>query len=349
MSLETTLASVQPVDPAVAARTQSLLDVKTKPRRSLGRLEDLACRLAAARGVAVPEVPEPAVVVMAGDHGVAEEGVSAYPAEVTAQMVANFARGGAASNVLARHASAEVVVVDMGVSVPVALPGVRAVSIARGTRNMAREPAMTLAQARAALEAGIALAGELADEGITLIALGEMGIANTTAASALAARLTGAEPAEVVGRGTGIDDAGLARKREVLSRALALHRDAREPLDVLACLGGLEIAGLAGVTLGAAARRVPVLLDGFITSAAALVAVRLCPAVAGYLVASHRSVEPGHRRVLDALGLTPLLELELRLGEGTGAALALPLAAAAIRVLREMATFADAGVSDSGA
>jgi nicotinate-nucleotide--dimethylbenzimidazole phosphoribosyltransferase len=349
MTLERTIARIAPVDPQIAQRTQALLDRKTKPRRSLGRLEDLACRLAAARGAVIPELPVAAVVVMAADHGVAEEGVSAYPQEVTAQMVANFVRGGAAISVLARHAGAEVVVVDMGVRVPVDLPGVRPVRIAPGTRNLAREPAMTAAQARAALDAGIALANELADRGVTLVALGEMGIGNTTAASALTARLTGAEPGEVAGRGTGLDDAGLARKREVLARALALHRGAREPLEVLACLGGLEIAGLAGLTLGAAARRVPVLVDGFITGAAALAAARLCPPAAGYLVASHCSVEPGHRRILDALQLAPLLELELRLGEGTGAALAIPIASAAIRILREMATFEDAGVSDSGA
>jgi nicotinate-nucleotide--dimethylbenzimidazole phosphoribosyltransferase len=349
-TLAETLARIAPPDPEIARRTQALLDGKTKPRRSLGRLEDLACRVAAARGVAVPEAPVKAVVVMAADHGVTAEGVSAYPSEVTWQMVANFVRGGAAINVLARQAGAEVVVVDLGVKAPVDLPGVRAARIGPGTGNLAREPAMSRAQAVAALEVGIGIAEELAARGVTLIATGEMGIGNTTPATALAAHFTGASPEEVVGRGTGIDDAGLRRKLDAIRRGLALHGPAiAEPLDALARLGGFEIAGLAGLVLGAASRRVPVLVDGFISGAAALAAVRLAPAAAGYLLASHRSVEPGHERIHQALDLRPLLDLELRLGEGTGAALAMHLVEAAIRILREMATFADAGVSDSGA
>jgi nicotinate-nucleotide--dimethylbenzimidazole phosphoribosyltransferase len=347
--LDTTLARIAPPDAAVARETQALLDGKTKPRGSLGRLEELACRIAAARGMAVPELPVKAVVVMAGDHGVAAEGVSAFPQEVTWQMVANFVRGGAGINVLARQAGAEVVVADLGVKVPVDLPGVRQVRVGAGTGNIAREAAMTRAQAVAALEAGISIAAELADRGVTLVATGEMGIANTTPAAALAAHFTGATPEEITGRGTGVDDAGLARKVEAVRRALALHsRAAADPLDALARLGGFEIAGLAGLVLGAAARRVPVLVDGFISGAAALAAVRLAPAARGYLLAAHRSVEPGHGLVLAALDARPLLELELRLGEGTGAALAMHLADAAIRILREMATFAGAGVSDSG-
>jgi len=348
--LDQTLARITPPDPAISRRTQALLDGKTKPRGSLGRLEELACRFAAARGTPVPELPVKAVVVMAGDHGVAAEGVSAFPQEVTWQMVANFVRGGAAINVLSRQAGAEVIVADLGVKQPVDLPGVRAVRIGAGTGNIAREPAMTRAQAVAALEAGIGIAEELAARGVTLVATGEMGIANTTPAAALAAHFTGVEAAAITGRGTGVDDAGLARKIEVVRRALSLHSGAaRDPLDALARLGGFEIAGLAGLVLGAAARRVAVLVDGFISSAAALAAVRLAPAAAGFLVAGHRSVEPGHRHVLAALDARPLLELELRLGEGTGAALAMHLVEAAIRILREMATFADAGVSDSGA
>jgi nicotinate-nucleotide--dimethylbenzimidazole phosphoribosyltransferase len=347
--LETTLARIAPPDPAVARETQALLDGKTKPRGSLGRLEELACRIAAARGNPVPELPVKAVVVMAGDHGVAAEGVSAFPQEVTWQMVANFVRGGAGINVLARQAGAEVVVADLGVKQPVDLPGVRALRVGAGTANLAREPAMTRAQAVAALEAGIGIAEELSGRGVTLLATGEMGIANTTPAAALTAHFTGASPEEVTGRGTGVDDAGLARKVEVIRRALALHsRAASDPLDALARLGGFEIAGLAGLVLGAAACRVPVLVDGFISSAAALAAVRLAPAAKGYLLAAHRSVERGHARVLEALDARPLLELELRLGEGTGAALAMHLAEASIRILREMATFASAGVSDSG-
>jgi nicotinate-nucleotide--dimethylbenzimidazole phosphoribosyltransferase len=348
--LDRTLAAIAPPDPAVARKTQALLDAKTKPRSSLGRLEELACRFAAARGVPVPELPVKAVVVMAGDHGVAAEAVSAFPQEVTWQMVANFVRGGAAINVLARHAGAEVIVADMGVLRPVDLPGVRQVRVGAGTGNIARERAMTRSQAIAALEAGIAIADELAARGVTLVATGEMGIANTTAASAVAAHFTGATPEAITGRGTGVDDAGLARKIDAVRRALALHSSsAADPLDALARMGGFEIAGLAGLVLGAAARRVPVLVDGFISSTAALAAARLAPAAAGYLVAAHRSVEPGHRHVLAALDARPLLELEMRLGEGTGAALAMHLVEAAIRILREMATFADARVSDSGA
>jgi nicotinate-nucleotide--dimethylbenzimidazole phosphoribosyltransferase len=348
--LAQTLSRIALPDPAVARKTQALLDNKTKPRGSLGRLEEIACRIAAARGVPVPELPVKAVVVMAGDHGVAAEGVSAFPQEVTWQMVANFVRGGAAINVLARQAGAEVLVADLGVKQPVDLPGVRSARVGPGTGNIAREPAMTRAQAVRALEAGIAIADELAGRGVTLLATGEMGIANTTPASALAAHHTGAAPAEITGRGTGVDDAGLARKRDAVRRALELHsRPGLDPVDALARLGGFEIAGLAGLVLGAAARRVPVVIDGFISSAAALAAVRIAPPAAPYLVAAHRSVEPGHRHVLAALDARPLLELELRLGEGTGAALAMHLVEAAIRILREMATFADAGVSDSGA
>ena len=348
--LEKTLAQIAPPDPAIARKTQALLDGKTKPRGSLGRLEELACRIAAARGVAVPDLPVKAVVVMAGDHGVAAEGVSAFPQEVTWQMVANFVRGGAAINVLARQAGAEVIVVDMGVKQPVELPGVRSARVGAGTGNIAREPAMSRAQALAALEAGIGIADELAARGVTLVATGEMGIANTTSASALTAHFTATAPEAITGRGTGVDDAGFARKLDAIRRALALHsRAATDPVDALARLGGFEIAGLAGLVLGAAARRVPVLIDGFISSAAALAAVRIAPAAAGYLVAAHRSVEPGHRHVLSALDARPLLELEMRLGEGTGAAIAMHVVEAAVRILREMATFADAGVSDSGA
>lgn len=352
--LATTLAQIQPPDRDVAAAVQRLLDAKTKPRGSLGRLERLACQIAAIRRTALPPPPRPAIVVMAADHGVAAEGVSAYPQEVTRQMVLNFARGGAAINVLARHAGARLVVVDIGVAGdPLEAPGVRACRIAAGTANFAHGPAMTRDQAVAAVEAGIAIARELVEGGIDLIGTGEMGIANTTAASALTAVLTGAPVDEVTGRGTGIDDAAIAHKRDVVRRAIELHRpelgNPADPLDVLARLGGFEIAGLAGVVLGAAAAGVPVVVDGFIASAAALVAVRLAPAAAGSLVCAHRSAEPGHRRVLAALDREPVLDLDLRLGEGTGAALAMPLIDAALAILRDMATFAAAGVSDSGA
>jgi len=348
-TLNETCAAIRPTDPEIGRRTQARLDAKTKPPGSLGRLEELAVRVASARGLEVPELPRKAIVVMAGDHGVAAQGVSAYPQEVTAQMVANFVRGGAAINVLARLAEIEVVVVDMGVKTPVRLPGVLDRWMGPGTRDLSVEPAMTRERAVAALEAGIGLADDLSGRGVALLGVGEMGIANTTAASALAACLLGTTPEAMAGRGTGLDDAALSRKVEVIRRALALHAPTPpEPLDALARLGGFEIAGMAGVVLGAAARRIPVVVDGFISSAAALGAVRLAPAAKGYLLVAHRSAEPGHRPVLEALGMPPLLDLGMRLGEGTGAALAMTLVEAAIRILHEMATFAEAGVSGRG-
>lgn len=344
-------AAIEPVDAEIAALTQLKLDAKTKPRRSLGRLEDLACQVAAIQRTTAPSLPQKAIVVMGADHGVAEEGVSAYPQEVTAQMLLNFARGGAAINVLARHAGARVIVVDMGVKE--ALPqtaGIRSARIAGGTQSFTKGPAMSEAQALAALGVGIALANELVRDGVSLIGIGEMGIGNTTAASALTAAFTGAPPEEVTGLGTGIDEATRRRKIDVIRRGLERNRpDPARAIDVLHKLGGFEIAGLAGVVLGGAARRAAILVDGFIASVAALVAVRLAPAAAGYLVASHRSVEVGHRLVLEQLGSKPLLDLELRLGEGTGAALAMSLVDAALLVLHEMATFESAGVTDAGA
>ena len=294
-------------------------DSKTKPRRSLGRLEDLGARIAGIRGF-VPERLEKVVVVAAGDHGVAEEGVSAYPQEVTAQMLANFEAGGAAINVLARHAGARLVVVDRGVGNP--------------TRNMTKGPAMTAEEVQRELDA----AGELVDGlDADVVALGEMGIANTTSASALTAALLGVDPELVCGPGTGITDVG--HKAAVVRRALEVNAG-RDPLTAL---GGREIAFLAGVVRACERRRIVVLLDGFITGAAALAS-----GAKDVLVASHRSPEPGHALILDALGLEPLLDLGLRLGEGSGAALALPLLDASIAILAEMATFEDAGVTDAG-
>lgn len=350
-SLSQTCSRIQAPDRSIAAVTQRRLDVKTKPRRSLGRLEDVACQIAAIRRSELPELPKKAIVVMGADHGVAEEGVSAYPQEVTGQMLLNFARGGAAINVLARHAGARVVVVDMGVKSPLPpTPEIRSQRVGPGTRNFTRETAMTREQAMAALEIGIGIAEELVRDGVTLIGIGDMGIGNTTSASALVAAFTGMPPEEVAGRGTGIDDAGLTRKIDVIRRGLALHKpDPQDGVDALAKVGGFEIAGLAGVVLGAAASSVPVVVDGFICGAAALAASRIAPSCAGYLIASHRSVEAGHRVVLQALGTKPLLDLDLRLGEGTGAALAMSLVEASLRILHEMATFDSAGVSDSGA
>lgn len=348
--LERTTASLSQSDGDVGAQTVRLLDAKTKPPGSLGRLEELACRLAAIRG-RVPEGPlHPAIVVAAADHGVAARGVSAYPIEVTAQMLANFAGGGAAICVLAREAGARLVVVDAGVIGGAAVEGVRTevVDGVRCTDDLTMGPAMSRSTATGMIERGIALAEALAAEGVQILGLGEMGIANTTSASALTAALLPAEPSLVCGPGTGIDDAGLARKVDAVRRGLAangLPRPHADPADVLSAVGGLEIAFLVGVTLGAAARRIPVLLDGFVSSVAALVACGFREAAAASLVAATRSPEPGHALVLERLGLEPLLDLGLRLGEGTGAALALPLVRSSIAILTDMATFDAAGVS----
>ncbi len=344
------MARIRPPDGDVAREAARLLDAKTKPPRSLGRLEELACRLAAIRGeVPVGPLP-PAIVVAAADHGVASEGVSPYPQEVTGQMLANFASGGAAVAVLAREAGARLVVVDAGVIGPPAVDGIRSdvVDGVRGTGNIAVGPAMTPHVAYQMVDRGAVLVNELADDGVGILAVGDMGIGNTTAASALCAALLPADPVETCGPGTGLDEAGVSRKVEVVRRALAVNArgaEGSDPIAVLASIGGLEIAYLTGVILGAASRRVPVLLDGFVTGAAALVAAALSPDVAGSLIAATRSPEPGHLLVLERLGLEPLLDLGLRLGEGSGAALALPLIRSAIAILLDMATFEAAGVS----
>lgn len=339
--------AVPATDPDVAVAVQAALDEKTKPPGSLGALEAMTVAYAAARGQKEPPRPVPDVIVMAADHGVAAAGVSAYPQAVTAQMVANFARGGAAVNVLARHVGAHLWVIDVGVASPIPnLPGVVYARVGPGTADLRHSPAMSRGQAAAAIGVGVEAANRAIAAGATLLALGEMGIGNTTAASAVTAALTGHAAAAVVGRGTGIDDVALAHKIAAVEQALATHDpDPRDPLGVLATLGGFELAGLVGVALGAAAQRVPVVTDGFITTAAMLVAVRLCPALHPYIIASHRSQEPGHKIQLDALGLKPPLELDMRLGEGTGAVLTLGLIDAGVRILHEMATFAAAGVS----
>jgi nicotinate-nucleotide--dimethylbenzimidazole phosphoribosyltransferase len=342
-----TIAAIGPVDAAAMAAAAARQGQLTKPAGSLGRLEALASQLAGMTGRARPRFARPAVIVMAGDHGVARRGVSAYPQAVTAQMVANFLAGGAAINVLARQIGARVVVVDVGVAAELpSHPELRARRVAPGTRDFAEGPAMTRDEALRAVAAGIEVAGATIDEGADLIGTGEMGIGNTTAASAIVAAITGRTVPEVTGRGTGVDDEGWRRKVAVIEGALALHRpDPNDPLGVLAAVGGFEIGGLAGVMLGAAARRVPVVLDGFIAGAAALLAVGLAPALAPRLVAAHRSVEIGHGVALEQLGVVPLLDLDLRLGEGTGAALGMGLCMASCALLDEMATFGEAGVS----
>jgi nicotinate-nucleotide--dimethylbenzimidazole phosphoribosyltransferase len=348
--IERTAARVPAFDAEAAAAAQRALDGKTKPRGSLGRLEEVACRLAGIRGEAEIGSLEPAVVVCAADHGIAAEGVSAYPQEVTEQMLRNFAAGGAAVCVLARRAGARLVVADLGVRRRLADPAILDRRVRAGTANAAEGPAMSEAEMRRAVAAGIGLADDLAANGIGLVAAGEMGIGNTTAASALTAVLTRAKPEAVCGRGTGLDEAGVERKRAAVWRALEANRvSAWDPLGAVAGVGGLEIAALVGLVLGCAANRVPVLVDGFITTAAALAAVCVQERCATALIASHLSPEPGHRLLLDVLHLDPLLDLGMRLGEGSGAALALPIAAAAAALLGEMASFEGAGVSDAGA
>jgi nicotinate-nucleotide--dimethylbenzimidazole phosphoribosyltransferase len=350
VSLEALLARIGQVDDAAGRAAQAALDVKTKPRGSLGELEALAVRVAAIRGTARPGALRAAVVVAAGDHGYAARGVSAYPPEVTGQMLANFAAGGAAVNVLAREADARLIVVDAGVLQPVVDPSIRSARLGPGTADATEGPAMTREQALAGVSEGARIAEELAEEGCGIVALGDMGIGNTTSAAAVCATLLPSEPRAVCGRGTGIDDETLARKVAVVRRALAANQpDPADPLGVVAAVGGFEIALLVGACLGGAAAQAVVLLDGFVTGAAALVAARLAPPASGRMVAAHRSPEPGHGLVLAELGLRPLLDLGLRLGEGSGAALALPLVHSALALLSDMATFEAAGVTDAGA
>jgi nicotinate-nucleotide--dimethylbenzimidazole phosphoribosyltransferase len=342
-----TIDRIQPTDIRLLAQAQARLDGLTKPIGSLGRLEELAARYVMITREMKPKVPRGAVVTFAADHGVTVEGVSAYPSAVTPQMVLNFLRGGAGVNVLARHAGIEVRVVDIGVAFDFeAVPGLIHKKIMPGTKNLLVESAMSPAQAEQSLQVGIELATEAAQEGIGLIGTGEMGIGNTTASSAIAAVMMRRPVSEMTGRGTGIDDAGHVRKIDVIQRALAFHRlDSADAMEVLAKVGGLEIGGLAGLMLGAAAARIPVVLDGFIAGAAALIAVGLQPHCKDYLIASHRSVERGHQAILDYLGVKPLFDLDLRLGEGTGACLGMSLVFAAIKIITEMATFDEAGVS----
>ncbi len=348
------VTALGPLDAKAMRRTADRLDRLTKPPGSLGRLESLAIQLAGITGHPGVMVDRRAIVVAAADHGVARHGVSAYPSDVTAQMIANFVAGGAAINVLAARVGAALIVVDVGVAsvipeTPVA--GERGGRLVRmrirdGTDDMTRGPAMTRDDVVHAIGAGLRLVAELCDDGIDLIGIGDMGIGNTTAASALTAVLTGEPPVEVTGLGTGIDGAGRARKIEAIERAIRVNAPTPDdPLGALAAVGGLEIAALVGVILGAAAARIPVVLDGFITGSAALVSAALAPGIASRLIASHRSVEPGHRIVLEHLGLEPLLALDLRLGEGTGAALAVDIIDAAVRVRDEMATFGSAAIS----
>ena len=341
--------TIPPIDKQAAKQAQARQNRLTKPPGSLGRLEEMSIQLAGMKADPMPEVSRKAVIVMAADHGVALEGVSAFPVEVTKQMVLNFLHGGAAINVLARQAGAATHIVDIGVASDFdpSLPGLWRRKIAHGTRNMAKEPAMTRVQAEQALACGMEVLAEIAEKGLDVIATGDMGIGNTTSSAAIVAVMAGLPVDKVTGRGTGLDDAGLLRKIQVIEQAIAVNQpDPNDPMDVLCKVGGLEIAGLAGVMIAAAARRIPVAVDGFISTAAAMIGVGLVPDVRHYLFCAHRSVEIGHQVMHKHLGLTPLLNLNLRLGEGTGAVLAFHLLEAACRLLREMATFDEAGVSD---
>jgi len=345
--LNETLTRIKPVDADLLAQAQAKLDNKTKPLGSLGRLEEFARRFAAISGTLTPETGKKVIFTFAGDHGVVAEGVSAFPKEVTPQMVFNFLRGGAGINVLARHVGAEVRVVDVGVDYDFEpQPGLIIKKVAKGTRNFAKGPAMTREEALAAMAVGIDLARQCKAEGVAMAGTGEMGIGNTTPSSAMIAVLSGKSVEEVTHRGTGINDAALLNKVRVIKQGLALNKpDPKDPLDVLAKVGGLEIAAIAGLVLGCAAERIPVVVDGFISTAGALIAAELHPNVRDYIFAAHQSVEIGHRFMLERIGAEPILDLQFRLGEGTGAALAMGLIEAGVKVLKEMASFEDAGVS----
>jgi len=348
-SLSQILKQIKPLDREAMEEAQSRQDELTKPRGSLGRLEELSIKVAGIKGKIVRGFEHKAIVTMAADHGVVEEGVTLYPQEVTKQMVFNFLNGGAGINVLARLTGARVVVVDMGVIGGFEPhPNLICKMIDFGTRNMAKGPAMNRQQALDAIESGIEIIEDEIAKGLDIVGTGDMGLGNTSASSAIGAAITGESVEKVTGRGEGLDDEQLAHKIKVVQKALAINKpDPQDPIDVLAKVGGFEIGGLAGVMLGAAAHRIPVVIDGFISGAAALIATGLAPGLKDYLIAAHLSAESGHRFLLEYLGLTPLLSLEMRLGEGTGAALGIAVVEAAVKTLAEMATFTEAGVSQA--
>ncbi|WP_141502842.1 nicotinate-nucleotide--dimethylbenzimidazole phosphoribosyltransferase [Paenibacillus luteus] len=344
--LNETVNRIKPFDDEAAASALQHSDHLTKPPGSLGKLEAIAIQLAGISGRLWPDLSRKSVIVMAGDHGVCEEGVSAFPQAVTPQMVLNFLNGGAAVNVLARQAGAEVVCVDIGVNADLAHEQLVSRKVIRGTANMAKQAAMTREEALEAILVGIEIVQEQVRRGCRLFATGEMGIGNTTASAALTTVLTGMSPEESVGRGTGINDESWANKVEVVKRAIAVNKpDASDPIDVLAKLGGAEIAGLVGVIIGAAANGCPVVIDGYISSTAALIASRIAKQSLPYMIASHLSQEQGHARLLESIGLSPMMQLEMRLGEGTGAVLCFHFIDAALHLMQEMATFESAGVS----
>lgn len=341
------ISKIKPLDKGVMKKARERLDNLTKPLGSLGRLEEIAERISGIRNQLAPVIKQKVIFTLAGDHGVVAEGVSAYPSEVTPQMVYNFAKGGAGINVLARHIGARVIVVDMGVATDLEpRPEIVNKKVAYGTKNIARGPAMTYGQAIQSIKVGIKLVEDELSKGVDIIGGGDMGIGNTTSSSAITSAITGAEVREVTGRGTGIDDAMLEHKIKIIKQALKINQpDLKDPLDVLTKVGGFEIGGLVGIILAGAAHRIPVVLDGFIVGAAGLIAYSLAPQVKDYLFAAHRSIESGHKIILEKMELKPLFNLGLRLGEGTGAALGISIIEAATKILNEMATFEEASVS----
>lgn len=347
--LQERLSLVKPLDKGAMQAAQARLDDLTKPRGSLGVMESIARRIAGIKGVAMPSIKKKTCILMAGDHGVTEEGVSAYPQEVTRQMVLNFLNGGAAMNVFSRQVDAELVVVDIGVAADFDdHPLLVKEKVSYGTANMAKGPAMNKEATLTAVERGMKVASACIDRGSDLIGIGEMGIGNTTPSTALLVLFTGIETEKAAGKGTGIEGDGLKKKVAAVEKALQVNEpDPADPVQGLAAVGGLEIAGLVGVIVECAARRVPVVVDGFISGAAALTASRLNPYIKDYLLASHLSEEPGHRYMLEAIGVEPVLFMNMRLGEGTGAALAMPVIEASLKVMHEMASFSSAGVSTS--
>lgn len=348
--LQEAIEGISDLDAEAMRITREKQDKLTKPKGSLGVLEELSIKVAGITGNPLADIKEKAIIVMVGDHGVVKEKVSAYPSDVTFQMVFNFLRGGAGINVLAKHVGAKVRVVDMGVAVSVDHPQVIRRKVRAGTANMAEGPAMSSQEALDAVLAGVEIVEEEVSLGVGIVGTGDMGIGNTTPSSAILAVLTGEAVEDVTGRGTGIDNECHLKKIETIKKAIALNQpDPNNPLDVLAKVGGLEIGGLCGAILGAARRRIPVVIDGFISGAAALLASRLAPKSVNYMIASHLSVEPGHQRIMREIGLSPMLYMDMRLGEGTGAALGISIVDAACKILREMATFEEAGVSEATA
>ena len=346
------LSAITNTNGKFAEEAQNRLDSLTKPQGSLGRLEEFAKKLVAVTGHQMPSLERKVVFTFAGDHGVADEGVSAFPREVTPQMVLNFIHGGAAINVLARHAGAEVVVVDIGVDYDFSGEGARGIplkikKVMKGTRNMRKGPAMTREETLKCIRVGIEMADEYAEKGYNIFGTGEMGIANTTPSSAITAVITGKSIEDITGRGTGINDEAWKNKVQVIKDAIAVNTpDPSDPMDVLSKVGGTEIAGIAGLILGAAANKVPVIIDGFISTAGALIAYLIEPRTKDYMFAAHMSQEIGHRAILEKIGLRPILDLDMRLGEGTGAALAMMIIEAGLKIYKEMATFAEASVSE---